>query len=71
MRIEYRKDADALYFSIKEGYVAKSKEVEEGVVLDFDEKGNLVGVEILDVSVRYKLSDIVNINIDVENLLAE
>jgi len=71
MRIEYRKDADALYFSVKEDYVAKSKEVEEGVVLDFDEKGNLIGVEILDVSVRYKLSDIVNINIDVENLLAE
>jgi len=69
MKIEYSREADALYVTFKEDYVAKSKEIEEGVILDFDEKGSLIGIEILDVSVRCNLSDIVNINI--ENLPVE
>ncbi len=52
-----------------EEYVAKSKEIEDGVVVDFDEKGQLIGVEVLDASKRFKLSDIVNVNI--ENLPVE
>ncbi len=69
MKIEYSKEADALYVSFKEAEVAKSKEVEEGVVLDFDEHNHLVGVEILDASHRLKPSDLSNVNI--ENLPAE
>lgn len=30
---------------MKEEYVAKSKEIEDGVVVDFDEKGQLTAVE--------------------------
>lgn len=69
MKIEYSKEADAIYVYFKEEYVAKSKEIEDGVVVDFDEKGQLIGIEVLDVSKRFKLSDIVNVNI--ENLPVE
>jgi uncharacterized protein YuzE len=69
MKIEYSKEADAIYVYFKEEYVAKSKEIEDGVVVDFDEKGQLIGIEVLDVSQRFKLSDIVNVNI--ENLPIE
>lgn len=69
MKIEYSKEADALYVYFKEDYVAKSKEIEDGVVVDFDEKGQLIGIEVLDVTQRYSLSDIVNVNI--ENLPVE
>ncbi|OGL51098.1 MAG: hypothetical protein A3C43_10230 [Candidatus Schekmanbacteria bacterium RIFCSPHIGHO2_02_FULL_38_11] len=69
MKIEYSKEADAIYVYFKEEYVAKSKEIEDGVVVDFDEKGQLIGIEVLDVSQRFKLSDIVNVNI--ENLPVE
>jgi uncharacterized protein YuzE len=69
MKIEYSKEADALYVYFKEDFVAKSKEIEDGVVIDFDEKGQLIGIEVLDVSQRFSLSDIVNINI--ENLPLE
>ncbi len=69
MKIEYSKEADAIYVYFKEEYVAKSKEIEDGVVVDFDEKGQLIGIEVLDVSQRFSLSDIVNINI--ENLPIE
>lgn len=69
MKIEYSKEADAIYVYFKEEYVAKSKEIEDGVVVDFDEKGQLIGIEVLDVSKRFKLSDIANVNI--ENLPVE
>jgi uncharacterized protein YuzE len=68
MKIEYSKDADAIYVYFKEDMVATSKEIEDGVVVDFDAKGQLIGIEVLDVSQRYSLSDIANVNI--ENLPA-
>ena len=68
MKIEYSKEADAIYVYFKEALVAKSKEVEDGVVVDFDDKGHLIGIEVLDVSQRFSLSDIVNIK---ENLPVE
>jgi Protein of unknown function (DUF2283). len=64
MKIEYSKEADAIYVYFKEEFVAKSKEIEDGVVIDFDEKGQLIGIEVLDVSQRFSLSDIVNVNIE-------
>jgi uncharacterized protein YuzE len=69
MKIEYSKEADAIYVYFKEDFVASSKEVEDGVVIDFDKKGQLIGIEVLDVSQRFSLSDIVNVNI--ENLPIE
>lgn len=69
MKIEYSKEADAIYVYFKEEFVAKSKEIEDGVVIDFDEKGQLIGIEVLDVSQRFNLSDIVNVS--VENLPVE
>ena len=64
MKIEYSKEADAIYVYFKEDFVAKSREIEDGVVIDFDEKGQLIGIEVLDVSQRFSLSDIVNVNIE-------
>lgn len=69
MKIEYSKEADALYVYFKEDFVAISREIEEGVVIDFDREGQLVGIEVMDVSRRYKQSDIVNLK--VENLAVE
>ena len=64
MKIEYSKDADAIYVYFKEEFVARSTEIEDGVVIDFDEKGQFIGIEVLDVSQRFSLSDIVNVNIE-------
>jgi uncharacterized protein YuzE len=52
MKIEYDREADALYVTFKSCNVDHSSEVEEGVVLDFDGENHLVGVEILDASRR-------------------
>ena len=50
-------------------YGANSKEVEEGVVIDFSEDGYIVGIEILEASRRFKRSELVNVSI--ENLPLE
>ena len=69
MKIEYSKVTDAIYVYFKEDFVERSKEIEDGIVIDFDKNGQLVGIEVLDVSKRFSLADIVNVNI--ENLPVE
>ena len=69
MKIEYSREADALYVYFREVDVAKSKEVEEGVVIDLDKDGHIVGIEILDASKRLTARELVNVNI--ENLPLE
>jgi uncharacterized protein YuzE len=64
MKIEYSKEADALYVHFREVYVAKSKEIEEGVVIDFDQNGHIIGIEILDVSERLMPQDLANISFE-------
>ena len=54
MKFEYDKDVDAAYIylehSIKEGQVKKTIELNDNIILDFDEDEKLLGVEILDAS---------------------
>ena len=69
MKIEYSKAADAIYVYFKEDFVERSKEIEDGIVIDFDKNGQFVGIEVLDASKRFSLADIVNVNI--ENLPVE
>jgi len=64
VRIEYSKQVDALYIHLREAPVAESRDVEEGVTLDFDAEGHLVGLEILDASERMGLSSLVNVSIE-------
>ncbi|MGQ3685412.1 MAG: DUF2283 domain-containing protein [Candidatus Loosdrechtia sp.] len=69
MKIEYSKEVDALYIRLREARIADSMDIEEGVTVDLDEKGHIVGIEILDASEKLELSDLVNISI--ENLPLE
>ena len=43
---------DALYFSLDESAIVESEEVQPGVILDFNDKGQVVGVEILGLKDR-------------------
>jgi uncharacterized protein YuzE len=69
LKIEYDKEADALYIQLREAYVDDNIDIEEGVTVDLDEKKHIVGIEILDASKKLSLKDIVNITI--ENLPVE
>jgi uncharacterized protein YuzE len=67
MKIEYDKQVDALYIRIQEKDVARTQEVSDDVNLDFDDKGRLIGLEVLSASKRYSSSDIFNLS--TENLI--
>jgi len=69
LKIEYDKQADALYIMLREAQVDDNIDIEEGVTVDLDEKRHIVGLEILDASKKLSLKDIVNITI--ENLPVE
>jgi uncharacterized protein YuzE len=63
LRIEYDKEADALYIQLREVYVDDNIDIEDGITVDLDEKRHVVGIEILDASRKLSLSDMVNITI--------
>ena len=52
MKIEYDQQADAMYIRLRAGDVAESEDVRPGVVLDFDTQGQVLGIEMLNVSKR-------------------
>jgi uncharacterized protein YuzE len=52
MRIKVDRDNDALYFRLDENRIVESEEVRPGVILDFDENDQVVGVEFLGISTR-------------------
>ncbi len=69
MKIEYDREADALYIQLREAYIDDNIDIEEGVTIDLDAERHIVGIEILDASKRLSLKDLVNITI--ENLPLE
>lgn len=54
MKLEYDKEVDAAYIylehPLKKGQAKKTKELNEDIILDFDKKGKLIGVEVLNAS---------------------
>jgi uncharacterized protein YuzE len=52
MKLHVDQKADALYLRLGESKIVESEEVPPGVVLDYDEQNQVVGVEILNVSRR-------------------
>jgi uncharacterized protein YuzE len=59
MKLNYHPDTDSLYIDLAEQPSAESREVSEGVVLDYDTKGNLVGIDIDNASRRVALQRLV------------
>ncbi len=52
MKLKVDEKNDALYFSLDESAIVESEEVQPGVILDFNDKGQVVGVEILGLKDR-------------------
>jgi uncharacterized protein YuzE len=50
MKIRYDEKSDALYIRFREAPYFESDEIKEGFILDMDQSGNIIGIEILDAS---------------------
>jgi len=69
MRISYDEKADALYIRLKETPYHKSDKVKEGVLLDYDDKGNVIGLEILDASEYLSSDELASVTYNVEKAI--
>ena len=58
MRLHVDKDADALYLRLDDSKIIESEEVSPGVVLDFNEHNQVVGIEMLNLSKRAPALDL-------------
>jgi len=59
MRISYYSATDSLYIDLCHTSSNDSREVAEGIVLDFDPAGNLVGIDIDNASTKVALDKLV------------
>lgn len=58
MKMRYYKDTDSLYIDLSERASVESLEVAPGIVLDFDEDNNIVGIDIDRASQILNLSEL-------------
>ena len=71
MKIEYDKEADALYVILRDVPATDSKDLDEGITIDVNDDGQIVGFEILDASEKLGIEALTkNIvsNIPVKNI---
>ena len=59
MKLKYYPDTDSLYIDLSEKASAESREISEGIVLDYDENGTPVGIDIDNASDKVKLDELI------------
>lgn len=59
MKLSYFPDTDLLYIDLSSRPSSDSVEVSDGVVLDYDAEGNLVGIDIDHASAKLDLRELV------------
>lgn len=52
MKLSVDKQADALYLRLDDSPIVESEEVSPGVMLDYNESNQVVGIEMLNLSTR-------------------
>lgn len=50
MKIEYDPASDALYVRLNDRPIVESEQIKPGIVLDYDDAGNVAGIEVLSAS---------------------
>jgi len=63
MKLNYHRETDSLYIDLAERPSAESREISEGVVLDYDSDGRLVGIDIDNASNKVELKKLVVSNL--------
>ncbi|MFO1468866.1 MAG: DUF2283 domain-containing protein [Steroidobacteraceae bacterium] len=59
MKLNYFPETDSLYIDLAEKPSSESREISDGIVLDYDAAGNLVGIDIDKASQRVDLGRLV------------
>jgi uncharacterized protein YuzE len=64
MKIEYDQEADALYIQFKEAPPEDNIDIEEGVTVDLDKEGHMIGLEVLDAAARFGMASLLKVSIE-------
>ncbi len=59
MKLNYYPETDSLYIDLSEKTSMESKEISDGIVLDYDAEGNLVGIDIDNASKKVQLKELI------------
>nr|VFJ50487.1 MAG: Uncharacterized protein YuzE [Candidatus Kentron sp. DK] len=59
MQLNYYKDTDSLYIDLLSTPSMDSREVSDGIVLDYDAEGNLTGIDIDNASRKVDLRKVI------------
>ena len=59
MRLNYYQDTDSLYIDLSEHTSVESRELSEGIVVDYDAAGSIVGIDIDNASHKVQLDRLV------------
>jgi len=59
MKLNYYPETDSLYIDLSERTSVESREISEGVVLDYDEDGHLVGIDIDNASKKAEIHQLI------------
>ena len=59
MKLSYHADTDSLYIDLSEHPSVESREISEGIVLDYDADGNLAGIDIDNASRKVQLQHLI------------
>ena len=54
MKVKYDEEVDVLYFVFSKKKIKESDEDKPGIIIDYDDRGSIVGIEILNASKRMK-----------------
>jgi len=63
MKISFDKEADAMRIKFQDGNYEISKEVDEGIIIDINKDGEIMAIEILDVSEKMPENVLRDINL--------
>ncbi|MDP1623335.1 MAG: DUF2283 domain-containing protein [Bacteroidales bacterium] len=50
MKIKYDKEVDILYIRLSDEQIGESNEDKPGIILDYNNAGNIIGIEVLNAS---------------------
>ena len=59
MKLNYYPETDSLYIDLSELPSVESREISEGVILDYDADGRLVGIDIDNASHKVKMEKLI------------
>jgi len=58
VKLNYYPETDSLYIDLSEKSSVETKEISEGILLDYDAEGNLVGIDIDNASSKVQLKEL-------------